>query len=143
MKKPFIDWNNFNETKPLTTNNIYLIAIPSDETVLYDFAEYHKKDDIIEIPRIKSEISTNMSAEERLLHDIMNFKKYTAPKSGFYLKYNNTPDDYNDETNEFKDCQYGFDIFDKDIYWSELPIAPKGFIDENEANDKILIDAKQ
>lgn len=151
IRQPFINWNTLNEAKPKKSGVSYLVAIPntSNKTVTYDFAKYLNKGDSITIDYIKGEHvlseenKAKLSAEERLLAAIFGAKyEFIAPNDGFYIECHQTFDDFNDVNNEFKDCEYQIIKLDDTTYWSDTPIAPKGYITENDRIARMDADNK-
>lgn len=149
IRQPFVNWNTLETAKPNKAGVSYLVAIPSGETVTYDFAKYLHKGDTVNIDYIKGEhILTQeqkdaMSPEERLLTIIFGTKyEFTAPEDGFYIEFHQDYDDFNDESNEFKDCMYQMVKLNTDTFWSDMPIAPTGFITENEHIARMAADNK-
>lgn len=149
IRQPFVNWNTLETAKPNKAGVSYLVAIPSGETVTYDFAKYLHKGDTVNIDYIKGEhILTPeqkeaMSPEEKLLAIIFGIKyEFTAPEDGFYIEFHQDYDDFNDESNEFKDCMYQMVKLNDNTFWSDMPIAPQGFITENEHIARLAADNK-
>lgn len=146
-RQAFVNWERVTKDNVPESGKEYLVAevcAVDEKEVSIGLAIWHNKGDVVKLA-CKLQDITELSAEERLLQAIFGKEKeYVIPEAGFYEK---TKDP--NRVRCFADIEELADIeevvvkLSDDIFFTEKPLVPEGYLSEEQAKKNLEITRKR